>query len=157
MNTIIIYSSKYGSTLDCAKSLNLPGSVSLVDIGKTNPKTISLEHFDTIIFGSSIYIGAISKKMRAFCNDNIDLLSKKRVGIFLCCAFPAQINEYLSTNFPSELLKSAVVVKYFGGEARMDKMKAFDKMIMKAATKGNCENLKISHENIESFIKEISL
>ena len=95
--------------------------------------------------------------MRAFCNKNIDLLSKKRVGIFLCCAFTAQKDEYLSKNFQPELLKSAVAVKSFGGEARVDKMKTFDKLIMKAATKGDNKDLKISYENIDSFIKEISL
>lgn len=93
MNTIIIYSSKYGSTEDCAKSLKsgLSGSVTLADINKTNPETIKLENFDTIILGSSIYVGKISKKMRTFCNEKNDMLSRKRMGIFLCCAFPAEI------------------------------------------------------------------
>lgn len=159
MNTIIVYSSKYGCTADCATLLKsgLSGTVELANINQTNPKTLLLENFDTVIFGSSIYVGAISKKMRVFCNENIDVLSRKRVGIFLCCAFPAQIDEYLSKNFPSVLLKSAVVIKDFGGEARIDKMKGMDKLIMKAAIKGNYENLKISHEHLESFIREISM
>lgn len=159
MNTIVIYSSKYGCAADCANYLKsgLPGDVSLTDIDKINPETINMKNFNIVIFGSSIYIGSISKKMRAFCNKNIDLLSKKRVGIFLCCAFSAQTDEYLSKNFHPELLKSAVAVKSFGGEARVDKMKTFDKLIMKAATKGDNKDLKISYENIDSFIKEISL
>lgn len=98
MKTIIIYSSKYGCTADCAKELKsgLSGTVELVDIDQTNPKAILLESFDVVIFGSSIYIGAVSKKMRA------------------------------------------------------------DRLIMKATTKGNDNNLKIVRENIESFIGEIS-
>lgn len=158
MKTIIIYSSKYGCTADCVKVLKsgLSGAVELVDIDQTNPKTIILENFDVVIFGSSIYIGAISKKMRAFCNEYIDVLSRKRVGIFLCCAFPEEFNEYLSKNFPATLLKNAVIVKNFGGEARTDKLKGMDKLIMKAATKGNYSNLKISHESIDSFISKIN-
>lgn len=157
MNTIIVYSSKYGCTADCAKLLKsrLSGTVELSNIDQTNSKTLLLENFDTIILGSSIYVGSISKKMRAFCNENIDMLNRKRVGIFICCAFSGQVSEYLSKNFPVTLLKSAVIIKDFGGEARMNKLKGIDKFIMKAATKGNYENLKISFENIENFIKEI--
>lgn len=159
MNAIIIYSSKYGCTADCSNYLKsgLSGSVTLADIDKTNSQSIDLKNYDTIIFGSSIYIGGISKKMRTFCNQNIDLLSKKRVGIFLCCSTPAQMDEYLSKNFPSILLKNAVAIKNFGGEVRLDKMKVIDKLIMKAVTKGNYENFQISHKNIESFIREISM
>jgi len=158
MKTIIIYSSKYGSTEDCAKHLKagLSGSVSLVDIEKTNPKTIGLEKYDSIIFGSSIYVGSISKKIRSLCNEFKELLLKKRIAIFICCGFPEQVNEYLSTNFSTKLLQNAVIVKSFGGEARLDKMKALDRLIMKAATKGNHNNLKISQENIDDFIKAIN-
>ncbi|WP_099466923.1 flavodoxin domain-containing protein [Konateibacter massiliensis] len=158
MNTIIIYSSKYGCTADCAEYLKsgLSDSAKLTDIDKTNSNAIALESYDTVIFGSSIYVGAISKKMRKFCKENVELLSKKRVGIFLCCGFPEQAKEYLTTNFPSTLLKSAIVIKDFGGEARIDKMKFIDKSIMKTVMKGNHEALKISHENIDAFIKELN-
>lgn len=159
MNTIIIYSSKYGCTADCAALLKsgLPGTVELADINEINPQTLILESYDTVILGSSIYIGAVSKKMRAFCMENADVLSRKRLGIFLCCGFPAQLNEYLSKNFPAVLLESAVVVKDFGGEARIEKLKGINKLIMRAAMKDNYESLKISHEHLESFIKEISM
>lgn len=157
MNTIIIYSSKYGCTTDCARYLKagLSGSVTLTDIDNTN--SISLENYDVVILGSSIYIGKISKIMQKFCKENADLLSKKRVGIFLCCAFPEQLTEYLAANFPPTLLKNSVVIKDFGGEARIDKMKFIDKSIMKAAIKGSHEKLKISHESMDSFIKELTM
>lgn len=156
MNTIIIYSSKYGCTKDCAEYLKsgLSGSTTLTDIDNTD--TISIDNYDTVVFGGSIYIGRISKQMQKFCEDNIDLLNKKRVGIFLCCAFPEQIKEYLATNFAPALLKSAIVVKGFGGEARIDKMKFMDKLIMKAALKGGNENLHISRKNMDGFIEELN-
>lgn len=158
MKTIIIYSSKYGSTADCAKLLSagLSSAVELANIDKMNAKNIPLENFDKVILGSSIYIGGISRMMRTFCNENVDILSKKRVGIFLCCGFPAQMNEYLAKNFPAALLKNAVAIENFGGEARVDKLKVMDKLIMKAATKGNYRDLTISHENIKSFIKNFN-
>ena len=94
--------------------------------------------------------------MKAFCKANESLLSSKKIGIFLCCGFQEQFEEYLSSNFPPSLRKNAVI-KCFGGEARTEKMKAFDKMIMKAAMKRRGETLKISSENIECFSKAIQV
>lgn len=157
MKTMILYSSKYGCTADCAKLLQmgLPGSTELANIDQINSKTFSLEPYDTVIMGSSIYIGAISKKMRLFCHEHMEVLGRKRVGIFLCCGTPSELSGYLSKNFPAELLKHAVTVTNFGGEARMDQLKGIDRLVMKIATKGNEKSLNLSHENIAHFIKEI--
>ena len=56
MNTIIIYSSKYGCTKDCANILKnkLSDNVTIVDINNNNK--IELSKFDKIIIGSSIYV-----------------------------------------------------------------------------------------------------
>ena len=63
MNTIIIYSSKYGCTKDCANILKnkLSDNVTIVDINNNNK--IELSKFDKIIIGSSIYVGSVSKNI----------------------------------------------------------------------------------------------
>lgn len=159
MNTMIIYSSKYGCTKDCANYLKsgLSGSAVLTDIDHETIDASVLEHYDTVILGSSIYIGAISKKMKTLCKDYMVLLSRKRLGIFVCCGFKEQSNEYFTANFPPELLKSAIIMKEFGGEARTDKMKFFDKFVMKAAMKGHPDTLKISRENMDRFIEVLNM
>lgn len=158
MNTIIIYSSKYGCTADCANYLKrgLPGSVTLADINNHDHLVNDLENYDTVIFGSSVYVGAISKKMRMFCRNHVDLLNTKKIGIFLCCGIPAEVNGYFAKNFPSVLLENAVVTKYFGGEARIDQLKGLDKIVMRVVARGNYDRFKILPDNIESFIKKIS-
>lgn len=157
MNTIILYSSKYGSAADCASYVKskLSGSVSLVDIEKTKLQEIHLESFDTIVIGGSIYVGAVSKKIRALCSTQADVLQRKRVGIFLCCGFTEQFNEYLSSNFSEDLLESAVVLKCFGGEARLDRMNPVHKLMMKAASKGQAKNLKLLQGNMDAFVKAL--
>lgn len=157
MSTVIIYSSKYGCTEDCANYIkrSLSDISALVDINKTKFSTICIENYDTVIIGSSIYIGAISKKMQIFCKEYVDVLCTKRIGIFLCCGFSADMETYLTKNFSSVLLEKAVVTKCFGGEGRPNNMKGLDRLILKVATKGKHESLKISYENIDSFINEI--
>ncbi|MCC0629222.1 flavodoxin domain-containing protein [Clostridioides sp. ES-S-0108-01] len=153
MNTIIIYSSKYGCTKDCANILKnkLSDNVTIVDINDNNTK-IELSEFDAIIIGSSIYAGLVSKKIRVLCNDNIELLNKKQVGIFICCGFSEQSDKYLKSNFPSSLLESANAIGIFGGEARLEKMNFLDKLIMKSVTKGNYDNFRISQDKIDDFL-----
>ena len=156
MKTLILYTSRYGCTADCAQQLKaqLSGPVSLADIDRISQNPVDLKDFDTIILGSSIYIGAVPKKMKAFCRANEALLSGKRTGIFLCCAFEEKLDEYLSSNIPPSLWKNAVTAS-FGGEARLEKMKTLDKLIMKAAMKESVKPLEISPEKIEYFSKAI--
>ncbi|MDY7775432.1 flavodoxin domain-containing protein [Clostridioides difficile] len=152
MNTIIIYSSKYGCTKDCANILKnkLSDNITIVDINNNNK--IELSKLDKIIIGSSIYAGSVSKKIRLLCNDNLELLNKKQVGIFLCCGFSEEADKYLKSNFPSSLLESANAIGIFGGEARLEEMKFLDKLIMKAVSKGNYDSFRISQDNIDNFL-----
>ncbi|MDX5650052.1 flavodoxin domain-containing protein [Clostridioides difficile] len=86
MNTIIIYSSKYGCTKDCANILKnkLSDNVTIVDI---NNNKIELSKFDKIIIGRSLYVVSVVKKIQVICNDNVEVLNKQQVGIFRCCGF----------------------------------------------------------------------
>jgi len=154
MKTLIVYASKYGCTADCAAKLKnlLTGDVTLADINKVSP---NVHEFDTVIIGGSVYIGKVSKKLKAFCENNLSELLKKQVGIFLCCALADQANEVLTSNFPPTLLTHSKATKTFGSEARLGKMSFLDKTIIKAVTKGDFSNFKISDESIEDFAKEI--
>ena len=157
MRTLIIYASKYGCTADCATYLKdqLLSDVELVDINKTDKK-IELATFDTILIGGSIYAGKLySKELRTFCQNHVEALCKKRIGLFLCCAQPDTDDLFLK-NFPSALLDHAEITKTFGSEARLETMKLLDKTILKAVTKGDFSSFKISHENIKKFAEKFN-
>ena len=158
MKTLIVYASKYGCAADCANYVKtkLSGDVTLVDINKIS-KQIELDVFDTIIIGGSVYIGKVSKKLSVFCEKNLEVLIKKRIGIFLCCALSEQENEFLTASFPSALLQNAVTTKIFGSEARLQKMTFLDKSIIKAVTKGDFSKFKVSTGNMDAFVQEILL
>jgi len=155
VKTLIVYASKYGCTADCAEYLkvNLSGDVTVADINESNEQ---LEPYDTIIIGGSVYIGKISKRLRAFCEKNLEILLTKRVGIFLCCALVEEADKVLAENFPPTLLTGAKTVQIFGSEARLEKMSFRDKLLIKAVTKGDFSCFVISNEKREAFIKEIS-
>ena len=156
MKTLIVYASKYGCTAECAAYLQskLTGGITIHDINKT-PGPVKPDGFDTIIIGGSVYISKISKNLRVFCENNLDVLLQKRVGLFLCCALTEQADEFFAGNFPAKLLQSAVVKGTFGSEARLEGMKFLDKMIIKAVTKGDFSKFKISYDSMDEFVRGI--
>jgi len=155
MKALIVYATKYGCTADCAAYLQskLPGGATLHDINSA--AQVELDGYDTIIIGAPVYVGKVAKKLRGFCESNLDVIVKKRVGVFLCCALAEQAGEALAGNFPKVLLDNAVITKVFGSEARLDKMSFIDKTMIKMVTKGDFSNFKISYDNIDEFVREI--
>ena len=154
MKTLIVYASKYGCTEDCAKYLKdkISGGVTLVDINKS-ADLIELNNLDAVIIGGSVYVSKVSKKLRAFCESNLEILTKKKIGIFLCCALSEQAGETMKTNFPPALLKAAKAAMPFGSQARLEKMSFLDKTILKAVSKGDYSSFKISYESMDEFAR----
>jgi len=139
MKTIIIYSTKYGYTKDCVDALKsqLSGDVLAVDLGTDTVS--SLEAFDRVVLGGSIYMGQVNKKLKAFCESRLAKLLEKPVALFLCCGLPENFEQNLAAAFPGELIEKAIAAECFGGELRMEKMKGPDRIIsglMKKASKG---------------------
>ena len=152
MNTIILYASIYGYTKDCATKLSkqLKGEVLLINV--LTDKIPTIDEFDNVVIGGSIYMGQISKKIKVYCTSNIDLLKNKRVGLFLCCGLPKNYEINIKNAFPEELLKHAISVESFGGELRIEKMKFTHKILVgimkKAAAKEEKVIAKQMPENI---------
>jgi len=157
MKTAVVYASKYGCTADCAAYLkaNLAGETTLIDVNKAS-MPIGLEGYDTVLIGGSVYVGKVSKKLRLFCEQNLNTLSGKRLGFFLCCALTEEAETVFAANFPADLLQKTKARGVFGSEARLEKMGFFDKKLLGAVTKGDYSNFKISYGNLDRFIKGFS-
>ena len=160
MKTIIIYATKYGYTEDCVQEMKsqLQGDVLTVNI--LTDKIASLDAFDNVILGGSIYMGQVHKKLKAFCENNMSSLLAKRVALFLCCGLPENFEQSMASAFPSELREKAIACECFGGELRTDKMKGPDRIIsglMKkvAADQGKTEVVKLP-ENITKLTSGIN-
>lgn len=158
MKSIIIYSTKYGCTEKAAKILKskLEGEVELRNIMKESIS--ALDEYDNVILGGSIYIGKIQKKLTEYMEKNLQVLLKKRVGLFICAG---ETNEELAAKelegaFPAELYKHALSREDFGFEINYEKLNFFEKFIMKKV-KGVKENyFELKEETIEKFAKDLS-
>ena len=157
MNTLIVYSSKYGCTEKCAKLLSkeLKDEVDLINLKET--KEIDISKYGKVIIGGSIYIGKIQKEVTEFSTKYLDKLKGKRIGLFICGMQENDvIQSEIEQNFPPELIKIAVAKECFGGEFILDKMSFMDKMIVKKVSKVTSNKSNILEDNIHKFAQAIN-
>ncbi len=131
MKTIIIYASTYGYAEKCAKRLagEMGGSTEAADAGKNAPE--SLDSYEAVILGGSIYMGQIQKKLKEYMEAHKAELLTKKLGLFICSGLPEDLEQEFSANFPKELLDAAVAKEYFGGVLDKSKMGLGHRMITK--------------------------
>ena len=138
MKTVIIYSTKQGTTEKAANYIAEKLQGDEVEIIKlTNRKSININKYDRIILGGSIYLGDIQSVMTKFCNNNMDILLTKTVGLFACGIEQEYIRQdgELEMAFPKELYKHAVAHAFVGGEIVFEKLNPTQKFIAKSMFK----------------------
>lgn len=156
MKTLIAYSTTHGCTEKTAIELKnfLCGDVALVNL-KTEPKP-DLNTFDRIIVGGSIHAGQIQKRVKDFCNKNLDEIKLKEIGLFICCMEEGETaQKQLLNAFPEELHKNAKATAYLGGEFNFNKMNFFEKLIVKKVAHIENSTSKIDNEAIRKFSKKM--
>lgn len=152
MNTLIVYSTKYGCTEKCAGILSerLEGKVDMCNLRENNVP--NLTQYDKVIIGGSIYMGRIQKEVSEFCTANLAALIGKKTGFFICCMRDGEeAKAHIKDAFPQELLTNAVAAEYFGGEFIFKKMNFMERMIVKKVSKIDKDTSNISEENIDKF------
>src|SRR5690554_2051567 len=108
MKTLIVYATKYGCTKKCAEILGekLEGEVDLCNI--KNVESIDLTQYDKVVIGGSIYAGQLQKGLRDFCSEKIDILTSKKLGLFICGMLIQKAEEELNNSYDKKLLDNAV-------------------------------------------------
>ncbi|OAA29431.1 flavodoxin [Kosmotoga arenicorallina S304] len=153
MKTLIIYTSKTGTTEKCAKKLaeNLKSETQLMSL--KNAAKEDIKGYDAVIIGSYIHASHVPGKLKRFIKKHPELLQKK-LGLFLCMAdVEEKFDEYLTLNFPGEFLNHCSVKGYFGGEFNFEKMNLVTRKIIQKMAEGK-EMPSLKEENIVKFAKE---
>lgn len=153
MATLIVYATKHGTTEKCANLLgeHLNDSVEMVNL-EINPEP-NLNNYETVIIGGPIYAGKIMQIVSNFTKENLEPLSQKTLGLFICGLQEEDegFTKELEGNYPKELLNKAVVKSFFGGELYFSKMGRFERWMMKKMTKSEEDISEIRTENIQAF------
>ncbi|WP_432666873.1 flavodoxin domain-containing protein [Wukongibacter baidiensis] len=157
MKTLIVFSSKYGTTKSCGELVKkgLKNEADIVNL-KDN-YSISLNEYDLVIIGGSVYAGRIQKKVVKFMENNKEELGNKKIGLFVCCKEEGEkALEYIKANYPEWIINKALVKEHFGHEVNLEKMGLLDKIILKVVAKATKSYSDIKTDNIEGFINTIN-
>lgn len=157
-NSLIIYASDHGTVEKCAKELfvQLDGKVDLCNLN-VRDSSPDLSTYDTIIIGGSIHSGKIQNVIAEFCEENIDLLSTKNIGLFINCLYSGEkAQQQLDEAFPALLNSVALARDYFGGEINDLKLSYWEKMITKQMIEQENLVVKLSKERIDKFATKMS-
>lgn len=152
MRTLIVYMSTHGCTAKAVDELKgkLGGEITVANL-KTDQIPL-LAHFDRIIIGGSIHAGQIQKRVKDFCANNLDILLKREVGLFICCMYEGEVAiKQLNNAYPGELVEHAKSSAVFGGGFDFDRMNFIEKLIIKKGAKVKESTLNLDHKAIDRF------
>lgn len=156
MKTLIVYSSKYGTTEKCAKLVGskLEGEKTYHNINST--ESLNLVNYDIILIGTSVYFGKVNSKIQKFINNNKNMLLTKKVGVFLTCFEGGdKVEKNFSSAYPEWLLKHSFTRERLGYEFYHDKMSVMDRFVTKNLIKVKKSTSNLFDKNINAFISNI--
>ena len=156
MKTLIIYMSTHGCTKQVVHELaeQLNGEVTIKNLKED--KNPNFEAYDRVIVGGSIHAGQIQRKIREFCETYLEKLGRKQLGLFICCMYEGdQAFQQLENAFPEKLHQYAKSEAILGGEFNFEKMRFFEKLIVRKVAKVEQTVSKIDHEAIRNFAKKM--
>lgn len=115
-----------------------------------------LEEYSRIIIGGSIHAGQIQKKVKEFCEKNMDVFRHKEIGLFICCMYEGQqAKDQLKNAFPEKLHQYSKVEAIFGGEFNFSRMNFLEKMIVKKVVHVKESVSNIDYKAIDRFAKRM--
>lgn len=135
MKTLIIYSTKTGTTKKCAALLAANIGVDSCDLFEITEKIPPFSDYECIVIGSYIRMGVIDKKTAAFLQKNKEELFRSKFGLFICCCLADKVSDAITKNFSEEFMDHAAIIDCFGGEIPSDKIKGMDKLIVNSIIK----------------------
>ena len=156
MKTLIAYRTQYGSTRRCAELIRagIGGDVTLADL-KTDPR-LSVDPYDVVIIGGSIYAGLIQREVVAFCSRNREQLLARHVGLYICCLYREErADAQLASAYPQWLLDRAFVRLPFGGRLDVDKLKPMDRFLVERVGQFSGARDLLRYDRIEELCRAV--
>ena len=132
MKIAIIYTTKGGTTRECAGLLAEKLKSYEVSISEMKDPNVDLQEFDYVLVGFPIRMGKACREARKYIKRNFDALSAKTIGFFICCGFIDCFEDYKLKVIPDVLTEKAVDISCFGGSLDHKRFKWFDRIVVKA-------------------------
>lgn len=157
MKSVIIYSTKHGTTQKVAEMISQMAKEKPELINLKKVKDVNLDNYDRIIIGGSIHAGNVQGRIKRFCHDHYLELSTKPLGLFLSCMEEDKAQEQFDNAYPESLRKAAVSTKLTGGEILLDRMNFLERYMVKKMGKMTESVSNLKEDKIRELANEMGL
>lgn len=149
MSTIILYTSKYGTTKECAEYLNKKISSSQIeDISKFHGK---LEIFDQVIIGSPIYSGKFPMAVIEFLAKHEGTLLTKKYTIFYCGMSEQFFEKAIVKSVPESLRNDSSLIPV-GGAYKLESIGLINRLLLRLTGVKESVN-KVNYQALDKIAK----
>ena len=135
MKTLIIYSSKTGTTKRCAALLAANIGADSCDLFEISENIPDISDYECVVIGSYVRMGVIDKKISGFLQKHKEELFETKFGLFICSSLADKVSDEITKNFSEEFMDHAAIIDSFGGELPADKIRGMDKIIVNSIIK----------------------
>jgi len=151
MKSLIIYTSKYGSTEKIAHYMKEKLECDSVNLlRETVP---DLTSYDRFIVGGSIYYGSIHSKITDLLENNMSLFLSKKLSLFLVCLLSEEsAAEQFNLNFNEVLLNHSDIDGFFGGILETKQLNPFEKVVTTLTFKHVNINEALYFDEVDKYI-----
>ncbi len=157
MKIIIAYSSKYGTTKKVAEQISQSLSNHQAEVSDFKSITSDkLAKSDFVVLGTSIHIGKSSKSFIEFCNNNIETLLSKKLGLFMCGLEKEKFAEEFAKAFPKELINHSSINLIAGGEIIYNKLNFLERIILQKMKGVTTDIVELNETEIVQFAEKIN-
>lgn len=132
MKEILLYASKYGAAKELAKRIEKGTQTKAVDIKEYHG---SIEDYDKIIIGSSVYAGMMRKEIKTFIKEHEEQLKNKRVYVYLSALNKNDSKKVITENINEAFYEHLSYVDTLGGILDLSNMNMLEKGIIKMVNK----------------------
>jgi menaquinone-dependent protoporphyrinogen oxidase len=152
MKTIVLYTTRHGSTEVIAKNIASKLNADVCNILKE--PIPNLREYEAIIIGAPIYLGSINPKMTALIERNTSTLLSKKLGLFLVCLMDEELAaDQFNTAYGNELLSHSTADGFFGGKMPENMLNPIEKIITHVAFRHKPIHEDILTTEVEKFIE----
>jgi len=151
MKTLIIYTSKHGSTQKIVSYIQDKLSCDTLNL-LTTPAP-SLDEYDLILLGGSIYYGSLHTKLTSYINEVLPQLLEKKIGLFLVCLLSEETAaEQFNHNFDQALLNHSMADGFFGGVLESDSLNPIEKIVSRFTFKNIDTHEGLFFDEVDKFV-----
>jgi len=133
-NGVIIFKTRYGTTLEYAEWIRKELRIPMIDPERLDEQVSS--RCDFLVIGTSVYLGKML--IADWLGDNLDRLRKTRVFLFVVCTYFSDIEKQramIKDNIPDALL-AVCEVFFLPGRVIADKLSTEDALLLDPGVEG---------------------